>query len=115
VTIHRPSELQCQRTIVQAARIHGWLVHAERAAPTRSGGYATPIQGDAGWPDLVLARDGVCLIVELKRKPNKATLAQTIWLDELGRCDGITTMVVHVPEQMDAFIATLARPARRTA
>lgn len=103
----RPAELQCERTIIEAARIAGWRVHGERAAMNRSGRYATPIKGDRGFPDLILVRDGEMIAVELKRKPNKVEADQKAWLDVLGAVPGVTALVVWVPEQQDAFIASL--------
>ena len=81
----RLSEAECQRTIVEAAKRGGWRVHAERTSLTQSGRYATAIQGDAGWPDLVLAHSERGLyFVELKRKPNKLTDDQHKWRDVLN-------------------------------
>lgn len=105
----RPTEAACQATIIEAARLHGWLVHAERPARTATG-WRTAIQGDPGFPDLVLARDGVVLVVELKRRPNKPTDAQWGWLTAFQRA-GIAAHLVYVPEDMDAFIDELARRA----
>lgn len=104
---HRPSELQCERTIIEAARIAGWRIHGERTAIRQSGRYSTPIKGDAGFPDLILVRDGELLAVELKRKPNRVETGQQAWLDALGHVAGVTAIVVWVPEQQDAFIASL--------
>ena len=42
------------------------------------------MQGDPGFPDLVLARDGEVLFVELKSSKGKPTTEQVIWLNELG-------------------------------
>jgi hypothetical protein len=108
----RPTELQCQATIVEAAKRGGWLVHAERTSPTRSGGYATAIQGHRGFPDLVLAhRTRGIRFVELKRKPNKVEPAQQEWIDRLNSIDCLAAMVVWVPEQMDAFCGWLTERA----
>lgn len=107
MTTLRPSELQCQRTIVEAAKLAGWRVHAERAAMRQSGRWSTPIQGDKGFVDLILVRDGELLAVELKRKPNRIEAGQQAWLDALDAVPGVTALVVWVPEQQDAFIASL--------
>lgn len=103
----RPTELECEATIIAAARTFGWLVHAER--PARSGkGWRTPVKGHKGFPDLVLVRPPQLWIVELKRKPNKVETDQQAWLDALQAC-GVATFVVFVPEQLDEFCASLAR------
>lgn len=80
---HRPTEAQCQATIVEAAKRGGWLVHAERAARTQSGKWSTPIQGHAGFPDLILISPDhrTIIVAELKRKPNKVEPHQWTWLD----------------------------------
>lgn len=104
---YRPAELQCERSIIEAAILAGWRVHGERAAMNRSGRYATPIKGHRGFPDLVLVRGSQLLFVELKRKPNKVEPEQDAWLDALAEIEGVTAMVVWVPEGQDAFIANL--------
>jgi len=43
-----PTELQCEATIIEAARRFGWLVHGERPARAADGSYSTPIKGDPG-------------------------------------------------------------------
>lgn len=108
----RATEAQCQRTIVEAAKMFGWRVHAERAAGGGKHGWRTPIQGHAGFPDLVLVRGLQLWIVELKRKPNKVEDAQREWLDALYVA-GVEAWTVWVPEQMDEFCQMLAeRPAQ---
>lgn len=102
----RATESQCQATIVATAKMFGWRVHAERAANSGRG-WRTPIQGHAGFPDLVLVRDGRALVVELKRRPNKVEPEQQEWLDALAAA-GLEARVVWVPEQLDAFTAELA-------
>lgn len=105
---HRPTELQCQATLVAAAKRGGWRVHAERTSRTHSGGYATAIQGHAGWPDLVLAHPTRgALVVELKRKPGRVTPEQRQWLDTLNAA-GITATVWWVPDELDARCQWLA-------
>ncbi len=106
---HRASEAECQATIVQAARLSGWLVHAERPAATGRG-YRTPIQGTPGFPDLVLVhpRSNVVLFVELKRRPNSVEPAQQTWIDALNAAH-VEAHVVWVPEGLDAFCGYLAR------
>jgi len=104
----RPTEAQCQATIVEAAKLAGWLVHAERPAVRQSGRWSTPVQGHTGFPDLVLAKAGRLWMVELKRRPNRVEPAQRRWLEALVDC-GVHVRVVWVPEEMDAFVEELAR------
>lgn len=105
-TLPRATEAECQTTIIEAARLVGWLVHHTR--PARTGDrWSTPIAGDPGAPDLLLAhpRHGVWF-VELKRRPNKVEPAQTRWLLTLGQ--HVRAAVVWVPEDMPAFLRALA-------
>jgi len=51
------TEQQLLDAIVQAAKLHGWMVAHFRPALTAKG-WRTPMQGDPGFPDLVLARKG---------------------------------------------------------
>lgn len=102
----RATEAECQQTIVEAAKLLGWRVHATRTAQTAKG-WRTPVQGHRGFPDLVLACHGRLLFVELKRKPNRVEPEQQAWLDTLSHA-GADVHVVWVPEGMQAFIDALA-------
>lgn len=108
----RPSEADCQATIIAAAQTLGYLVHAERPA-RHNNAWATPIAGDAGFPDLAILGHGHLAFVELKRKPNKIEPAQRRWLDALGADPHVFVMVIWVPEQLDSFIAQLQQWAGR--
>ena len=77
------SEADFQRQIVELAHLQGWLVHHTRPAQNRRGQWATPIQGDPGFPDLVLARDGRIIFAELKSEKGKLTHEQEGWLQQL--------------------------------
>jgi hypothetical protein len=46
--------------------------------------YRTPYEGDPGLPDLILARAGVVLLVELKSRNGRPTTDQTKWLKAAG-------------------------------
>lgn len=74
------SEASFQNTVIEYAHLRGWLVHHSRAARTGKG-WRTAIQGDAGLPDLVLARNGKVVLAELKRTGGRATDAQRAWLE----------------------------------
>jgi hypothetical protein len=78
------TEAQFQKAVIDAAHLLGWRVHHTR--PARSGkGWRTPIQGDAGFPDLVLARGERVIFAELKRdRRSKPTPEQAAWLETLG-------------------------------
>ena len=79
----RLTEAQFQAKIVNRAKARGWLVHHARPAPTRSGGWATPIQGNIGFPDLVLAKQGRLVFAEVKTERGTLGEYQQEWLDAL--------------------------------
>lgn len=108
VTGLRALELECEATILEAARLAGWFRHGERAAVSRKK-WSTPIKGDAGWPDLVLARAGQVVAAELKRHPNTVSDEQRAWLVRLDNRPWVTALVLWVPEQMDEFNTELFR------
>lgn len=72
------TEADFQTMIVDRARALGWLVHHDR------GDYRQCIAGDPGFPDLVLARGGRVLFVEVKSEKGKVTDAQYGWLTALS-------------------------------
>lgn len=88
----RNEEEELQNKIIEVAKIYGWLVHAERPART-SKGYRTPIQGDTGFPDLVLTRNKDILFVECKSEKGKLSDAQKIWLTELDKNPTVRCLV----------------------
>ena len=81
------------RQVIELARLRHWLIHHCR--PARTGkGWATPIQGDAGFPDLVLVREGIhnsggearLVFIELKAERGRTTSLQRDWLRPLQDC-----------------------------
>jgi hypothetical protein len=78
------SEKELQNAIVSLARTLGYRVAHFRPAMMRSGRWATPMQGDAGFPDLVLVGRGKVLFVELKTKDGRLTDEQVAWGDAIG-------------------------------
>ena len=79
----RITEAELQARIMHAAGLYGWRAAHFRPARTAQG-WRTPMQGDVGLPDLVLARDGVVLLAELKSARGKTTPDQELWLEALG-------------------------------
>lgn len=102
----RATETACEKTIVQAARQFGWLVHGNRPARDRKGAFSVALKGDKGFPDLILCRPPHFIVVELKRKPNKVEPEQQRWIDALT-ASGIMVEVVWVPEEQDELIRRL--------
>ena len=104
-----PKESACQKAIVEAAMLCGWLVHGERTSRTASGNYATAIQGHRGFPDLILTKAGQMLALELKRdKSGVVGPGQEDWIEALDAVPGMTARIVRVPSQMQAVIDYLA-------
>jgi hypothetical protein len=78
------SEADFQRRLMDAARLAGWLCVHYRPGKTQRGRWVTPMSGDKGAPDLLLAKDGRVLLAELKTDKGRPTLEQQAWLAELG-------------------------------
>lgn len=78
------TEAELQTMVIRTAGLYGWRCHHSRAAQNRNGKWSTALQGDIGLPDLVLARDGQVLLVELKSGTGKPTADQDLWLEAAG-------------------------------
>lgn len=73
--------------VMEYARLTGWLRVHILPARVKGGRMMTPYQGDKGMPDMVLARDGRTLLVELKRQTNddgRVSDEQQHWVDASG-------------------------------
>lgn len=77
------SEAAFQRRVMDTAQRLGWLIVHIRPARTASG-WVTAYEGDEGLPDLILARRGRVLLIELKADKGRATPAQLRWLAAAG-------------------------------
>lgn len=102
------TEAEFLRAVIDLARANGWLAHHQRPARTARG-WRTAVQGDAGFPDLVLVKlhgdDRRVIVAELKTNTGKMTPAQREWLDALNAA-GVTA-VVWRPRDWDAIVAEL--------
>jgi hypothetical protein len=77
------TERELQKGVIDCARLFGWRVAHFRPAQTARG-WRTPVEADgAGFPDLVLVRDGRLIFAELKSGTGKLGDAQQVWLDAL--------------------------------
>ena len=101
-------ERDFQRAVIDLARLMGWRVHHTRPALTRRGRWLTPIQGDAGFPDLVLVRAGRVIFAELKCNGVRPTPQQQAWLDALASCAGVECYL-WTPADWKTIIDTLRR------
>ena len=71
-------EAEFQANVVQLAKTTGWLIHHDR------GDYRQTIAGDAGFPDLVMARAARVIFAELKSDEGNLTDTQIKWLTALS-------------------------------
>ena len=126
----RWSEQQLLDNTIDLASRCRWAVHHCRPARTARG-YRTPIQGHKGFPDLVLARDGLVLFRELKGYDARGRLGrvspeQRDWGRQLlGAFGGeiarghdgyhreLLTFDVWTPDDWDALIVPTLRARTR--
>lgn len=80
----RMSEADYVDRIVDTARTHCWHVAHFRPARTKNGSFRTPMQGDKGFPDLVLARGGRVILAEVKSDTGRLGPGQPEWLGAIG-------------------------------
>ncbi len=96
-----------QSSVIMLARLHGWLVMHTRAVEIRPGVWKTPLQGHAGFPDLVLAHQSRGVIfAELKSDIGRLSTGQKVWLDTLDLA-GVENYVWR-PKDMDYISKRLA-------
>ena len=77
-------EAEFQKQIIQLGHLFGWRIAHFRPALTKRG-WRTAVSGDgAGFPDLVLARDGFTIFAELKTDTGVVSIEQWAWLESLG-------------------------------
>ena len=74
-----------QDKVIQLARMNGFRVQHSRPVQQKDGRWLTAIQGDAGFPDLVLAhRERGVLFIELKSDTGKLAPGQIAWQQNLS-------------------------------
>ena len=95
------SEAQLQARVIDLARLRGYRVAHFRPARTAQG-WRTPITGHPGFPDLVIAKDGRFLAIELKSSTGRPTRDQLSWLDALGEHGRLWR-----PDDWDLIVAAL--------
>ena len=77
------SEADLQDSVIELAQTLHWRVTHFRPAKTKKG-WRTAIQGDPGFVDLVLAKGGRVLHIELKSAIGTLSAEQKSWRDALG-------------------------------
>lgn len=78
------SEADFQQTVTDLMTLMQWTWCHYRPLPDRRGKWQTPLSGTPGCPDLIAARYGVVLLIELKRHGAHPSPAQRMWLDRIG-------------------------------
>ena len=78
------SEAALQAAVIELARLRGWKVAHFRPSQDSKGRWHTAVQGDPGSPDLLLARRGDVLLVELKAEKGKVEPEQLAWGEAIG-------------------------------
>lgn len=79
------SEADWQNTLIDLLKTYGYLVHCERPALNQRGQWSVPIQGDAGFPDIVAVRvdpykGWPCLLfIECKTSRGRLSEEQKCW------------------------------------
>jgi len=104
------SERELQTKIIQLAKLTGWHVHHSRRNQDQNGKWLTPLEGHPGFVDLVLARDGVVLLRELKGPKGRVSSEQEAWLAALGSLAKVWT-ALDWPEIQETLTAARTRPA----
>lgn len=102
------TEREWQQTVIEALRLFGWRLTHFRPAQTKIG-WRTPLEGDAGFPDIVAVRDGWMLALELKSERGRATPEQQAWLADLAKVPGVVAAIVR-PSQWRWLEVVLKRP-----
>lgn len=76
------TEQQFQQALIEYAALKGYLVAHFRPAQTQDG-WRTAVQGDAGFPDLVLTNGTTTVFAELKSSLGDLSPEQYEWLYNL--------------------------------
>ena len=108
------NERDYQRTIVGVAKDFGWRVHHTRAAQNAQGHYRTPIQGHAGFPDLVLVHRKVGVFFRELKVSTDLTEDQVLWGTALLDA-GANWAELRLPRDLDDVCQWLADAPRKAA
>jgi hypothetical protein len=76
------TETEFKDILIGVAKRYGWLVHHDLPAQNSRGRWGTHIQGDVGFPDLLLLHpvSGKLFAIELKSQTGRLTSGQKRWL-----------------------------------
>ena len=93
--------------IINLAKLYRWrVVHFRPARLMRHGqeSWGTAIQGDKGFPDLIMARSGIVLHCELKTESGSLGVGQPEWAKEIG-----SSYRLWRPRDWDTIVKELSR------
>jgi hypothetical protein len=94
-------------TLLDMAKVAGWKhVHFRPARSAK--GWRTALEGEPGWPDVNLARQGETILAECKVGAKRPTVAQWEWLVVLATNQALEVYVWY-PRHWDAIEARLVR------
>ena len=106
------SERLFQSKVIQIAKMNGWLVFHPRRSQTSDGRWLTAVQGDVGFPDLVMAhRERGLIYAELKAPGGRVQAMQKTWLNVLD-CAGAETYIWY-PKDLQAIADRLGGASKR--
>jgi hypothetical protein len=102
------SEADLKEVVVSVAKRYGWLIHHDLPAQNSRGRWLTNVQGDAGFPDLILLHpvSGKLLAVELKAERGKTSPLQKRWLMAFDAGSHFNS--VWKPSDMEYILYTLS-------
>ncbi len=92
------SEKEFQARVVEAAKLYGWKVY--HTYDSR--------RSTAGFPDLVLVQNKVCLFIELKSEKGRVHVAQKEWREALDQVRRVEAYICW-PKDEDNIIKALKR------
>lgn len=103
------TEAEFQAQVIDIARFRGWKIMHQRPAMGRNGRWITAVTGDAGFPDLVLARavHGDLIFAELKKEGGRISPLQASWIRTLAST-GVEAYI-WFPSDITEIISRLSR------
>ncbi len=109
-------EAELKGAVIELAHLYGWLVHHDRPSQNSRGQWMTAIEGDAGFPDLALARSGFVIFAELKSEKGRLTEGQQRWIEALANTKGVDArhlVFVWRPQHLtDGTIANILKETK---
>lgn len=104
------NETDLKSIVINLAKRASWMIHHDLPAMNRRGKWATHVEGNVGFPDLLLLSPhyGQVMVIELKAEKGKTTTSQDTWLDAFAIA-GVENHVVR-PSDLEFITHRLTRP-----